>query len=150
MLCPFHWYGNCAVQIVWSVVDVTFWLTARFNVATESQPDAAVNVAVYVPACVMFCPFHWYGSCAVQIARSVVDVRFWLTAKFNVATESQPDAAVNVAVYVPACVMFYPFHWYGSCAVQIVWSVVDVMFWLTVRFNVATESQPDAAVNEAV
>ena len=42
------------MQIDVLVMDVTFGLIIRFNVATESQPDAAFNVAVKVPACVMF------------------------------------------------------------------------------------------------
>ena len=92
------------------VVDVIFGLIIRFNVATESQPDADFNVAVNVPPCVIFCPFQEYGSCALQIEVFVVDVIFGFITMFNVAIESQPDAAFSVAVNVPACVMFWPFH----------------------------------------
>ena len=53
MFCPFQEYGSCAVQIDVFVMEVTLGLITRFNVATESQPDAAFNVAVNVPACVI-------------------------------------------------------------------------------------------------
>ena len=132
------------------VVDVTFGLIVRFNVATESHPDAAFNVAVNIPACVMLWPFHMYGSCALQIEEFVVDVIFGLIIRFNLATESQPDADFNVAVNVPPCVIFCPFQIYGSCEEQIEVLVVEARFGLIVRFNVATESHPDAAFNDAV
>ena len=92
------------------VVDVTFGLIVRFNVATESHPDAALSVAVNVPACVMLCPFQVYGSCAAQIDVLVMEETLGLITRFNVATESHPDAALRVAVNVPACVMFCPFQ----------------------------------------
>ena len=91
-------------------MDVVFGLTVKFKVATESHPDPAFNVAVNIPACVMLCPFQVYGSCALQIEVFVVDVIFGFITMFNVAIESQPDAAFSVAVNVPACVMFWPFH----------------------------------------
>ena len=37
---------------------VTVELTARFRVATESQPAALVRFAVYVPAALMVWPFQ--------------------------------------------------------------------------------------------
>ena len=103
-------YGSCALQIEVLVVDVTFGLTTKFNVATESQPDADFNVTVNVPPCVIFCPFQEYGSCALQIEVFIVDVIFELTVRFNVATESHPDTAFSVTVNVPACVMLCPFQ----------------------------------------
>src|SRR5436305_928576 len=98
MVCPFQVYGSWLVQIVVLVVEVTVALTARFSVATESQPAALVSVAVKVPAALMVCPFQVYGNWLVQIVVLVVEVTVALTARFSVATESQPAALVSVAV----------------------------------------------------
>ena len=132
------------------VILVSVWLTARINVAIESQPDTLVRLAVYVPAALIVCPFQVYGSWLVQIAVLVVLVTDGLTVRFNVAMESQPLAAVRLAVYVPAALIVCPFQVYGNWLVQIAVLVVLVTAGLTVRFNVAMESQPLAAVRFAV
>jgi hypothetical protein len=73
-----------------------------------------------------------------------------LTVKFRVATESQPLTLVRFAVYVPAALMVWPFQLYGSWLLQIVVLVVLVSVALTVKFRVATESQPLTLVRFAV
>jgi hypothetical protein len=67
-----------------------------------------------------------------------------------VTTESQPAAFVSVAVYVPAPVMVCSFQLYGSCEVQIDKLMLLLVASLTVRFNVAVESQPTELVRFAV
>ena len=44
----------------------------------------------------------------------VVLVKVELTVRFSVAIESQPAALVRFAVYVPAALIVWPFHVYGS------------------------------------
>ena len=80
----------------------------------------------------------------------VVDVTAGFTIRINVATESQPDALSNVAVNVPAAESDCVFQLYGNWFAQIVVFVVDVTVGLTVRFNVAIESQPEALISVAV
>jgi hypothetical protein len=46
---PFHAYGNCAGQMVISVVLAITGITVRFSVAMESQPAALINVTGYEP-----------------------------------------------------------------------------------------------------
>ena len=46
MFCPFQVYGSWLVQMVVLVVLVNVALTARINVAIESQPDALIRFAV--------------------------------------------------------------------------------------------------------
>jgi len=98
MICPFHVYGNWLVQMVVLVVLVSVALTANINVAMESQPDALIRFAVYVPAAVMFCPFQVYGNWLVQMVVLVVLVNVALTASINVAIESQPLTLIRFAV----------------------------------------------------
>jgi hypothetical protein len=71
----------------------------------------------------------------------VMDVAFGLTVKFSVANESQLVDETKVAVCEPPFANVNPFHVYGNAFWQIVISVVDVAFGLTVKFNVANESQ---------
>jgi len=80
----------------------------------------------------------------------VVLVSVGLTVRFRVATESHPAAVVRLAVYVPAALMDCPFQLYGNWLEQMVVLVVLVRVGLTVRFKVATESQPAALVRLAV
>jgi len=80
------------------VVLVTAGLTVNINVAIESQPDALIRFAVYVPAALMFCPFQVYGSWLVQMVVLVVLVTTGLTVNIKVAIESQPDALIRFAV----------------------------------------------------
>ena len=80
----------------------------------------------------------------------VVLVSVGVTTRFRVAMESQPVALVRLAVYVPAVLMDCPFQVYGSWLEQMVVLIVLVRVGLTVRFNVATESQPVAPVRLAV
>ena len=80
----------------------------------------------------------------------VVLVRIEFTVKFSVATESQPAALVKLAVYVPVALRICPFQLYGSWFEQIVVLVVLVKVDVTVKFSVATESQPAALVRFAV
>src|SRR5678816_2710465 len=72
----------------------------------------------------------------------VVLVTTGLTVSTRVATESQPVALTKVSLYVPAAAILIPFHVYGSALEQMVVLVVLVTIGLTVRINVATESQP--------
>ena len=81
---------------------VVVLFTVRFNVAIESQPVEPVVVYVYVPAALIDCPFHVYGSCVLQIAVFVVLVLTALIVTISVAMLSQPFEFVSVAVYVPA------------------------------------------------
>ncbi len=128
------------------VVEVTDGLTVRFNVATESQPAAFVKVTDCEPAALKVNPFQLYGNWASQIVMFVVEVTDGLTVRFNVATESQPAAFVKVTDCEPAALKVKPFQVYGNCASHIVMFVVEVTDGLTLRFNVATESQPAAFV----
>src|SRR6202166_2263046 len=98
----------------------------------------------------MLWPFQLYGSWLLQIVVLVVLVTAGFTVKFRVATESQPLALVRFAVYVPAALIVCPFQLYGSWLLQIVVFVVLVSVALTVKFNVAIESQPLALVRFAV
>src|SRR5690349_13760478 len=96
------------------VVLVKVGFTVNIRVAMESQPLMLVRLAVYVPAALMVCPFHVYGSWLVQMAVFVVLVNVGLTVNTNVAIESQPLTLVRLAVYVPAALMVCPFHVYGN------------------------------------
>src|SRR4030095_6928738 len=147
---PFQVYGNWLLQIVVLVVLARVGFTAKFIVAMESQPAALIKLAVYVPAAVIVWPFQGYGSWLSQIVVFVVLVRVGFTAKFNVATESQPAALIKLAVYVPAAVMVWPLQVYGSWLSQIVVFVVLVSVGFTAKFNVATESHPAALIRLAV
>ena len=64
-----------------------------------------------------------------------------LTVKFKVANESQFVDETSVAVCEPAVANDNPFQEYGNAVWQIVVFVVLVTFGLTVKFNVANESQ---------
>ena len=77
----------------------------------------------------------------------VVLVRIELTDKFSVTMLSQPDTLVSVLVYVPAAVYHWPFQRYGNWLLQMLALVVPVSVELTVRFNVATLSQPAALIS---
>ncbi len=46
------------MQIVVLVVELNAAFTVNINEAIESQPDAASNVLVYVPAALYDCPFQ--------------------------------------------------------------------------------------------
>ena len=79
-----------------------------------------------------------------QMVMSVVLVSVGSTVKFNVASESQPvTTLVSVAVWLCVVVNVNPFQVYGSSVSQMVMSVVLVSVGSTVKFNVASESQPD-------
>jgi hypothetical protein len=132
------------------VVEVTVGLTVRFSVANESHPDDETNVVVCDPAALKVKPFQLYGNDAGQIAMFVVDVTAGLTVRFNVANESQPVMETNVAVCEPAATKVKPFQLYGNDVGQMVIFVVEVTVGLTVKFNVANESQPVAENNVAV
>ena len=75
----------------------------------------------------------------------VVDVKFGLTVKFKVATESQPATVINVTEYVPAIVYVLPFHEYGSAFWQIVSLVVEVKFGFTVTNVVHSDVLPHSS-----
>ena len=81
---------------------------------------------------------------------AVVLVTSGFTVKFNVASESQPADDVSVAVCEPAAENVKPFHEYGSRLSHIVIDVVLVTSGFTVKFNVASESQPADDVSVAV
>ena len=80
----------------------------------------------------------------------VVLVTTGFAVRFSVATESQPRELVNVVDWLPAAVNIKPFQVYGSWSSQIVRLVVLVTTGFTVRFKVATESQPAALVKVVV
>jgi hypothetical protein len=124
--------------------------TIKFKVAIESQPAVLIKLAVYIPAALMFWPFHVYGSWLSQIVVFVVLVTVEFTVKFNVAMESHPAALIKLAVYVPAELMFRLFQVNGSWLSQMVAFVVLVVVALTTKFNVAMESHPAALVKLAV
>ena len=125
-------------------VDVSSVLTARFSVATVSQPPLVfINVSLYVPPAVYGLPFHVNGSWLAQTVVFSVDVSSALTVRFSVAIVSQPPLVfINVSIYVPPAVYGLPFHIYGSWLAQTVVLSVDVSSALTVRFSVANVSQP--------
>ena len=85
-----------------------------------------------------------------HIVIAVVLVTSGFTVKFNVASESQPADDVSVAVCEPAAENVKPFHEYGSRLSHIVIAVVLVTSGFTVKFNVASESQPADDVSVAV
>ena len=91
-----------------------------------------------------------YGSWLSQIVVFVVLVTAGLTFKFSVAIESHPAALIKLAVYVPAAFIVWPFQVYGSWLSQIVVFVVLVSVAFTIKFKVATESQPLTAIRLAV
>ena len=147
---PFHEYGSRLSHIVIAVVLVTSGFTVKFNVASESQPADEVSVAVCEPAAENVKPFHEYGSRLSHIVIDVVLVTSGFTVKFNVASESQPADDVSVAVCEPAAENVKPFHEYGSRLSHIVIAVVLVTSGFTVKFKVASESQPADDVSVAV
>src|SRR4030095_2940685 len=98
----------------------------------ESQPAALIKLAVYVPAAVIVWPLQVYGNWLLQIVVFVVLTRVGFTAKFNVATESQPAALIKLAVYVPAAVIVWPFQIYGNWLLQIVVFVVLISVAFTI------------------
>ena len=147
---PFHEYGSRLSHIVIDVVLVTSGFTVKFNVASESQPADDVSVAVCEPAAKNVKPFHEYGSRLSHIVIDVVLVTSGFTVKFNVASESQPADDVSVAVCEPAAKNVKPFHEYGSRLSHIVIAVVLVTSGFTVKFKVASESQPADDVSVAV
>ena len=71
-----------------------------------------------------------------------VDAANELTDKLSVTTESHPAAETNVMLCDPAAVNVSPFQLYGSCASQMVRSVVDASGGRMVRSSVTIESQP--------
>jgi hypothetical protein len=91
-------------------------------------------------------PFQTYGNWAWHIVVSVVLVTAGITVRFSMAMESQPAALVKVTGYEPLSEYEFPFQTYGSCAWQMVISVMLETDGLTVRFRVAMESQPTALV----
>ena len=72
----------------------------------------------------------------------VVLVTVGVTVRFNVATESHPAELVKVSTCVPALVKVKLFQLYGSGLSHMVMFVVLVTVGVTVKFNVANESQP--------
>ncbi len=72
------------------------------------------------------------------------------TVKFSVAIESQPTELVSVSFIDPAAVNILPFQVYGNDDGQMLVFVVLVTTELTVKFNVATESQPTEFANVSV
>ena len=85
-------------QIVVLVMLVKVGLTVKFRVAIESQPATLIRFTVYVPAALMVWPFQLYGNWLEQMVVLVVLVRVELTARFKVATESQPATLIRFAV----------------------------------------------------
>src|SRR4030095_14454968 len=102
----------------------------------ESHPATLIKLAVYVPAAVIVWPFQVYGNWLPQIVVFVVLARVGFTAKFNVATDSQPAALIKLAVYVPAAVIVWPLQVYGNWLLQIVVLVVLVRVGLTALVTV--------------
>jgi uncharacterized membrane protein len=147
---PLNVYGNADGQIATFVVLVLTASVIRFNVATESQPTEFTNVAVNVPGAACDTVFQTYGYADGQIATFVVLVLTASVVRFNVATESQPAEFTNVAVNVPGTACDTVFQTYGYADGQIATFVVLVVTDLTVKFNVATESQPTELTNVAV
>ena len=103
-----------------------------------------------MPAALIVCPFQVYGSWLAQIVVFVVLVRVAFTIRFKVATESHPAALIKLAVYVPAALIVWPFQVYGSWLSQIVVFVMLVNVAFTIKFKVATESQPAVLIRLAV
>ena len=69
------------------------------------------------------------------------------TRRFNVAIESQPSDEVSVTEYVPLVSYRLLFHKYDSSVSQMVMLVNEEVIGLTIRFKVATESQPSDEVS---
>jgi hypothetical protein len=145
---PFHVYGNEFWQIVVLVVLVTFGFTVKFNVANESQPAAETNVFVCDPAAAKVNPFHKYGNEAGQMVVFVVLETVGFTVRFNVAIESQPFAATNVAVCEPAVAKVKPFHKYGKTVVHIVLLVVlEALGLMVIVIEAVAAHCPTVGVN---
>ena len=70
--------------------------------------------------------------------------------RINVARESQPFDPFSVAVWVPACVKVNPFQMYGNSLLHILMLELLLRLGVTVRFKVASESQPFSAFNVTV
>ena len=87
-----------------------------------------------------------YGSVAEHTETFVVETVSVSIVKFKVAIESQPAVLVVLKVYVPAILYGVPFQVYGNAAEQTEIFVVETVSFKTLRFKVATESQPAAFV----
>ena len=72
----------------------------------------------------------------------VVELVDGFTCRFKVATESQPSDDVSVTEYDPLASYRLLFQVKGSSVSQIVMLVDEAVIGLTIRFKVATESQP--------
>ena len=144
---PFQEYGSALLQIVVFVVLVSVGFTVKLSVATESQPAILVKIVDCEPAALNVSPFQVYGSALSQMVVFVVLVSTGFTVKFSVAIESQPATLVKVVDCEPAALNVNPFQEYGSALSQMVVFVVLVKVGFTVKFSVATESQPAKEVN---
>ncbi len=101
-----------------------------------------------MPAEVKFMPFQLYGNDDGQTLNVVVLLSIVLMLKINVATESQALDPVNVeSIYVPAVVKLLPFQRYGNIDGHTASAVILLSIILTVKINVATESQPPPPIN---
>jgi len=99
-------------------------LIVNVNVAVFVQPEAFIDVNVYVPLVVYVEPFHVYESQAVTVELSLVEPL--LIVNVNVAVLVQPAAFIDVNVYVPLIVYVEPFHVYESQAVTVALPLVEL------------------------
>ena len=125
-------------------MSVNVSLTIRINVTNESHPAAEVSVTLWEPAAVNVNPFQTIGNCAEQIVESIELLICGFILKLSVTNESHPAAEINVMLCDPAAENVNPFQLYGSCASQMVKSIVDASGRRMVRLSVTTESQPEA------
>jgi len=124
--------------------------TLKFKVAILSQPPALLKVAVKVPASVQLFPFQLYGNSLAQTEILVVENVGNFSVKFKVARLSHPAALVKLAVKTPASVQLFPFQLYGNSFAQTEILVVENVGNFTLKFKVATLSQPAALVKGTV
>jgi hypothetical protein len=127
-------------QILALMVPIDVGRTIRFKVTTESQPAELVKVSRYEPAVFKFTPLNKYVSFE-QMFALITPVDVARTIRFKVTTESQPVEFINVSRYELVVFKFIPLNKYISFE-QMLALMTPVDVGRTIRFKVATESQP--------
>ena len=97
-VAPLHDHVYVSQPEATDVFDVLL-LMVRFNVKTESHPDADTYVVEYKPLVVYVLPFQVYVS---QAEALIVPLSKDGSAIVNTVDPLQPFASVAVKVYVPA------------------------------------------------
>ena len=141
---PFQSNGNSVSHTVVSVSLSKVGFTVTFNVAKLSQPvTTLVKFAVCEPAAANVKPFQSKG---ISVSHTVVSVSLSIvgfTVTFKVAKLSQPETALTKDTVCDSVVVnVIPFQSKGTSVSHTVVSVSDSKVLFTLKFNVASESQP--------